>query len=184
MNGDKTMIDSIIDLYNFIKKMNEDIKNNRKDIFNTYVDDVYQKANIVLKNYMDIFSLIRINVQNENWGAKEVISYIESVEYEHKDMRIYLRTLPATMSPPGRYFKDEYENFLENITHILICKTGFGEHHTLLGFVDRCRKIALYDLEEQQHICEEANLILKYLEFSWEQVCISYNKIKSELEYS
>lgn len=49
------MLGDIIELYNFVKSMNEDLKNNKKDAFCTYVDDVYQKANIVLKNYMDIF---------------------------------------------------------------------------------------------------------------------------------
>lgn len=174
------MLGDIIELYNFIKNMNEDLKNNKKDAFGTYIDDVYQKANIVLKNYMDIFSSIRMNVKNENWGAKEVISYIEDVEYEHKDMRIYLRTLKGSHLPPGLWFGDEYETFLNNIIQILICKNGLGEsEHTLLGFARRCREIQMSDLHiQQQIILREVNSILINLEEAWKVVCASYNKIK------
>lgn len=49
------VISEIIELYNFIKNMNEYLKSNRKDVFDSYIDDAYQKANIVLKNYLDIF---------------------------------------------------------------------------------------------------------------------------------
>lgn len=174
------MLGDIIELYNFIKNMNEDLKNNKKDAFGTYIDDVYQKANIVLKNYMDIFSSIRMNVKKENWGAKEVISYIEDVEYEHKDMRIYLRTLEGSHLPSGFWFGDEYETFLNSITQILICKNGFREsEHTLLGFVRKCREIQLFELHvQQQIILKEVNSILNSLGHTWEVVCISYNKIK------
>ena len=174
------MISNIIELYNFIKKMNEDLKNNRKDVFKTHVEDAYQKANIVLKNYLDIFSLIRTNIKKENWGAQEVISYIEDVEYEHKDMRIYLRTLEGAHVPSGFWFGDEYEIFLNSITQILICKNGLRENeHTLLGFARKCREIQIFDLYvQQQMILKEVNSILKNLEYAWEIVCISYNKIK------
>lgn len=174
------MLGDIIELYNFVKSMSEDLKNNKKDAFYTYVDDVYQKANIVLKNYMDIFSLIRMNVKKENWGTKEVISYIEDVEYRHKDMRIYLRTLKGSHLPPGIWFGDEFETFLNSITQILICKNGLREsEHTLLGFTRRCRKIQMSDLHiQQQTILREVNSILINLEEAWEVVCASYNKIK------
>lgn len=173
------VISEIIELYNFIKNMNEDLKSNRKDVFDSYIDDAYQKANIVLKNYLDIFSLIRTNVKNENWGAKEVISYIEDVEYEHKDMRIYLRELKGTHLPPGFCSNGDYESFLNSITQILICKNGIREVHTLLGFAENCRLIQVEELHiQQQMILNEVNSILNGLEEAWKAVCISYNKIK------
>lgn len=163
--------------------MDEDLKNNRKDDFNTYIKDVYQKANVVLRNYMDVFSTIRKNVKNENWGAKEVISYIEDMEYEHKDIRIYLKSIKE-VGLPGIRCNNEYKNFLNGIYYILFCRYGIRDIHTLLGFINICRNIIVYDLSiQQQTILREANFILKSLELSWEIVCESYNKIKSDFKW-
>lgn len=95
-------------------------------------------------------------------------------------MRIYLRTLGGSRLPPGLWFGDEYETFLNSIIQILICKNGIRENeHTLLGFVRRCREIQMSDLHiQQQIILKEVNSILINLEEAWKVVCASYSKIK------
>lgn len=173
------MISDIIELYNFVKRMSEDYKNNKKMEFETYIDDVYQKSSVVLKDYMEIFSVIRTNLTEEKWDAKDVILYIEKVEYKHKDMRIYLRTLRETRIPLGIICQDDYETFLTSVIQLLTCHTGTSNHHTLLGFVDSCRCYSSYNIEEQrEQISSLANSTLRGLEIIWENICTYYNKIK------
>lgn len=175
------MISDLIELYNFIKMMNEDFKSNKKKNFDSYIDDVYQKSSVVLKDYMEIFSTIRTNINEQNWCAKDVILYIEKVEYKHKDMRIYLRTLKGSRWSPITISHDDYETFLNSVVQLLQCQTGGRELHTLLGFAEICRKSSLYDLEEQQKIIGEYTQgILECLEITWEKICNCYNNIKNQ----
>ncbi len=173
------MIGDIIELYNFVKQMNEDYKNNKKREIEIYIDDVYQKANIVLKDYMDIFSIIRTNVSEEKWYTEDIISYIEKVEYKHKDMRIYLRSLKGANIPLNFICEDDYENFLNSVIQLLACKWGVSSSHTLLGFVEVCRQISIQNIENQREIILNiTNNILKYLEITWRKTCTYYNKIR------
>lgn len=173
------MISDIIELYNFVKRMSEDYKNNKKMEFETYIDDVYKKSNVVLKDYMEIFSVIRTNISEKKWDANDVILYIEKVEYKHKDMRIYLRTLRETKIPLGVICQDDYETFLTSVIQLLTCHVGLSNTHTLLGFVDSCRHYSLCNIEEQREkIFWLANGTLKGLEIIWENICTYYNKIK------
>ena len=174
------ILNDMIELYKFVIKMNDDISNNKKDEFQLYIDNVFEKAHIVLKEYIKIFSNIRNNTTVYNWTALEVISYIEEIEYNQKDMRIYLRSINGIHLYPGTIDKDDYETFLNGVIHILVCKSGSREEvHTLLGFVSYCRGISLLNVEEQQYrLKDEANKTLKELEVAWETVCMSYNKIK------
>lgn len=179
--GVNRMLSEIIELFNFIKNMNEDLKNNKKESFHTYIDDVYQMANVVLKEYLDIFSTIKTNVSEKNWNANDILLYIEKVEYKHKDMRIYLRTLKCTRIPLNCICQDDYETFLTSIIQLLTCHTGLSDTHTLLGFADLCRRYSSCNIDEQREkILMLTNSTLKGLEMIWEKICIYYNKIKSD----
>lgn len=61
--------------------------------FNQYIKQVFDKTEQILKNYLDMFSDVRIKIISQEVSVEEIIDYLMQREYELKTVRIYIRSL-------------------------------------------------------------------------------------------
>lgn len=152
--------------------------------FNQYIKKVFEKTEEVLKNYLDMFSNIRIKIISHEISIEDIIKYLMSREYELKDVRIYIRSLLT-----DSYYRsdDILLRFVSAVYGIMECyPAGNGviidkSNHTIHSYIRYCESLLNEDEQTQKmKILKMTENILKDLTISWETVCYCYNKLREE----
>ena len=148
-----------MDNYNLLKELIYSINNKKEKKYTNYVNEIFQKSEIILKNYFDMFSTIRINVISGKFNVNDVINYLLEREYELKDMRILIRS----------FLKDKYYRDVND--SVIVDKSN----HTINSYIKFCQSLLLEDSNVQKNkIINMTNGILQDLTTSWETVCDCY----------
>lgn len=172
----------IMEIYNLLKELIGNVNNRKEKEFEKYIDDVFEKTELILRNYFDMFSNIRINIISGEFNVNDVISYLTKREFELKDTRILVRS----------FLKDKYYNnsevkvsFITSIYGIMECypvNTGVvidKSNHTISSYIRFCEGLLLEDtLTQKNKIIQMTNTILKDLTSSWQTVCDCYKELK------
>lgn len=168
-------------MYNLLKQFIEGRNIKKEEDFKIYVEDIYNKAEMILKNYFDIFSEIRINIISGKYKINDVIEYLLKREYELKDIRVFLRS----------FLKDQYYKNSETKTKFIAAIYGIMEcypvnnniivdksNHTINSYIKFCQELLLEDeTMQKQKIIRMTDGILKDLTTSWETVCGCYRDL-------
>lgn len=81
----------ILEIYNLLKEFISNRNEKKEQDFKKYIDDIFKKTEVIVKNYFKIFSEIRINVISGKYEIDDIIKYLLKREYEVKDIRILVR---------------------------------------------------------------------------------------------
>lgn len=169
------------DLYDLLKGLISNIHQRKEEKDQYYIDDVYKKTEKIVKNYFDMFSVIRINIISEKFQINDVINYLLEREYELKDIRIMVKS----------FLKDKYYSSNETKSKFIAAIYGIMEcypvengiivdksHHTINSYIKFCQGLFLEDNATQKNkILNMTNGILKDLTTSWQTVCDCYKKL-------
>ena len=152
--------------------------------FNQYIKQVFDKTEQILKNYLDMFSDVRIKIISQEVSVEEIIDYLMQREYELKTVRIYIRSLLS-----DSYYKsdDILLRFVSAVYGIMECypvKSGViidKTNHTIHSYIHYCELLLCEDSQIQKtKILKMTDGILKDLTTSWETVCYCYNELIRE----
>lgn len=66
----------MLELYNLIKEFISSRNTKKEQDFKKYIDDIFNKTEVIVKNYFEMFSEIRINVISGKYKTKDVIDYL------------------------------------------------------------------------------------------------------------
>ena len=55
----------MLELYNLIKEFISSRNTKKEQDFKKYIDDIFNKTEVIVKNYFEMFSEIRININNK-----------------------------------------------------------------------------------------------------------------------
>lgn len=178
----KVIYMEIFDLYNLLKEFIESRNTKKEENFKVYIEDIFNKTEIILKNYFDMFSEIRIGIISEKYQVDDVIKYLLKREYEVKDVRVLLRSFLK-----DKYYKDNEvkTKFVAAIYGIMECYPVSNNvivdksRHTINSYIKFCQGILFEDKQIQKNkIIHMTDGILKDLTTSWETVCNCYNELK------
>lgn len=172
----------MLELYNIIKEFISSINTKKEQDFKIYIDDIFNKTEVILKNYFEMFSVIRINIISGNYEIKDVIEYLLKREYEVKEIRVLLRS----------FLKDKYYQSNETKVKFVTAIYGIMEcypvsnntivdksRHTINSYIKFCQGLLLEDEQTQkQKIIRMTDGVLKDLTTSWETVCNCYAELK------
>lgn len=172
----------ILEIYSLLKEYISSRNVKKDQDFKTYIDDIFNKTEVVVKNYFEMFSEIRINIISGKYEINDVIEYLLKREYEVKEIRILLRS----------FLKDKYYQSNETKMKFVAAIYGIMEcypvsnntivdksNHTINSYIKFCRGLLVEDERTQkQKIVHMTDGILKDLTTSWETVCICYKELK------
>lgn len=177
-------MNEILDIFKLLKELLADRNNKKEEEIQIYIDDIFEKTELILKNYMDIFSTIRINIISGKFNIDNVIAYLLEREYELKDVRVFLRT----------YLEDKYYSndetkikFVAAIFGIMECypvRNGMiidKTNHTINSYITFCRSLLFEDTNTQcRKILGMTDGILLDLTTSWKTACECYKELKTQ----
>lgn len=172
---------AISEIYTLVKDLFDNEQRRSKEEKEKYITEIYNRTEIILRNYFEMFSDIRINIISGKLDVNGVIEYLLKREYELKDVRIYVRSV----------LKSEYYNsndtrlkFIAAIYGIMECypvKNSIivdKSRHTIDSYIKFCKSILLDDEGEQKRkILHMTEGILKDLTTSWQTVCECYTEL-------
>jgi hypothetical protein len=172
----------IFEIYNLIKEFIDSRNTRKEEDFKIHIDDIFNKTEIILKNYFEMFSEIRINVISGKYEISDIIEYLLKREYEVKDIRVLIRS----------FLKDKYYQSNETIVKFVAAIYGIMEcypvtndiivdksNHTIKSYIKFCQGLLLEDeLTQKQKIIHMTDGVLKDLTTSWETVCDCYRELK------
>lgn len=172
----------MLEIYNLLKEFISSRITKKEQEFKIYVDDIFNKTEIIVKNYFEMFSEIRINIISGEYEINDVIEYLLKREYEVKEIRVLLRS----------FLNDKY--YQSNETKVKFVAAIYGvmecypvtnntivdkSRHTINSYIKFCRGLLLEDERTQkQKIIHMTDGILKDLTTSWETVCNCYTELK------
>lgn len=113
-----------MDLLEIYKLLKEFINsgNEKKE---EYIDGIFNKTEIILKNYFEIFSEIRINIISGKYEINDIIEYLLKREYELKDIRVLIRS----------FLEDKYYKSNETRVKFVAAIYGIMECYPVSNFV-------------------------------------------------
>lgn len=172
----------LLEIYNLLKEFISN-KNAKKELdLEKYIDDIFNKTEIVVKNYFEMFSEIRINIISGKYKINDIIDYLLKREYEIKETRILIRS----------FLQDKY--YQSNETRVKFVAAIYGimecypvsnntivdkSRHTINSYIEFCQGLLLEDEQTQkQKIINMTEGILKDLTTSWETVCKCYRELR------
>lgn len=172
----------ILDIYSLIKELVDKQSNRRNVEFEEHIQNIFIKTEIILKNYMEMFAEIRINIISGKFDLDDVINYLLKREYELKDVRIYVR----------EFLKDKYYQSDNTLVKFVAAIYGIMEcypvqdqvivdksRHTINSYISYCHSLSVEPPNiQKQKILTMTNGILKDITTSWETVCACYNQLK------
>lgn len=172
----------LLEIYNLLKEFISN-KNAKKELdLEKYIDDIFNKTEIVVKNYFEMFSEIRINIISGKYKINDIIDYLLKREYEIKETRILIRS----------FLQDKY--YQSNETRVKFVAAIYGimecypvsnntivdkSRHTINSYIEFCQGLLLEDEQTQkQKIINMTEGILKDLTTSWKTVCKCYRELR------
>lgn len=171
----------IIDIYDLLKEFISTANHKKKEKMQRHIDNIYEKTETILKNYFDMFSIIRINIISRKFDINDIINYLLEREYELKDTRVLVRS----------FLKDKYYNnelkakFVAAIYGIMECYPVKNctiidkSNHTIHSYIKLCQGLQLEDKDIQKNkILNMTNCVLQDLTTSWQTVCDCYRDLK------
>lgn len=175
---------TISEIYNLMKDFIDNEKRRSKEEKEKYIMEIYNKTEIILRNYFEMFSDIRIGIISGKLDVNGVIEYLLKREYELKDVRIYVRSV----------LKSEYYNnndtklkFIAAIYGIMECYPVQNSilidksRHTIDSYINFCKSILMdNEVEQKRKILHMTEGILKDLTTSWQTVCECYTELAYE----
>lgn len=173
----------ILEIYNLLKEFISSRNTKKEQDVKKYIDDIFNKAEIIVKNYFEMFSEIRINIISGKYEINDVIKYLLKREYEVKEVRILLRS----------FLEDKYYQSNETKVKFVAAIYGIMEcypvsnntivdksRHTINSYIRFCQRLLLEDERTQkQKIIYMTDGVLKDLTTSWETVCKCYRELKN-----
>lgn len=174
----------MLELYNLIKEFISSRNTKKEQDFKKYIDDIFNKTEVIVKNYFEMFSEIRINVISGKYKTKDVIDYLLKREYEVKDIRVLLRSFLQ-----DKYYQSNEPKvkFVAAIYGIMECYPVSNDtivdksRHTINSYIKFCQGLLLDNEQTQkQKIIRMTDGILKDLTTSWETVCNCYRELKQQ----
>lgn len=172
----------IVEIYSILKEFVNSRNTKKEEDSKRYVDDIFNKTEVILRNYFEMFSEIRINIISGEYGINDVIGYLLKREYEFKDIRVLLRS----------FLKDKYYQnnemkvkFVAAIYGIIECYPVSNNiivdksNHTINSYIKFCQSLLLEDkVTQKQKIIHMTDGVLRDLTTSWETVCNCYRELK------
>lgn len=172
----------VLGIYNLLKEFISSRNTKKEEDFKKYIDDIFNKTEVVVKNYFEMFSEIRINIISGKYEINDVIEYLLKREYEVKEIRVLLRS----------FLKDKYYQSNETKVKFVAAIYGIMEcypvcnstivdrsRHTINSYIKFCQGLLLEDEQTQkQKIIHMTDGVLKDLTTSWETVCSCYRELK------
>lgn len=172
----------ILDLFDLLKEFINSRNAKKEEEFKIYIDDIFNKTEIVLKNYIDMFSAIRINIISGKYNINDIIQYLWAREYEVKEVRVFLRSFLE-----DKYYQNDETRvkFVAAIYGIMECYPVSNNtivdksKHTIKSYIKFCRGLLIENEETQkQKIIKMTDGVLKDLTTSWKTVCDCYRELK------
>ena len=69
-------MNELIEIYNMLTKLISSRNTRKSSEFKLYVDDIFEKTETILKNYLDMFSAIRINIISGKLDIDDIVNYL------------------------------------------------------------------------------------------------------------
>lgn len=172
----------LLEIYNLLKEFISNKNAKKEQDLEKYIDDIFNKTEIVVKNYFEMFSEIRINIISEKYKINDIIDYLLKREYEIKETRILIRS----------FLQDKYYQSNETKVKFVAAIYGIMEcypvsnntivdksRHTINSYIKFCQGLLLEDEQTQkQKIINMTEGILNDLTTSWETVCKCYRELR------
>lgn len=172
----------LLEIYNLLKEFISNKNAKKERDLEKYIDDIFNKTEIVVKNYFEMFSEIRINIISGKYKINDIIDYLLKREYEIKEIRILIRS----------FLQDKYYQSNETKVKFVAAIYGIMEcypvsnntivdksRHTINSYIKFCQGLLLEDEQTQkQKIINMTEGILKDLTTSWETVCKCYRELR------
>lgn len=169
-------------LYNLLKAFIDDQNCKKEKYSKKYIDDIFKQTEVIVRDYFDMFSEIRINVISGKFKMEDVINYLLKREYEVKEIRVLVRS----------FLKDKYYQndevkmkFVAAIYGIMECypvkNTTIVDktHHTIHSYIKFCQELLNEDeMIQKTKIIKMTDGILMDLTTSWETVCACFRELK------
>lgn len=160
-------------------------RNTRKSSeFKLYVDDIFEKTETILKNYLDMFSAIRINIISGKFDIDDIVNYLSQREYELKDVRILVRSFLKNEYYHNDDTKIKYVAAIYGILECYPVTNGIiidKSNHTITSYVNFCQSLKLENcITQKKKIIKMTDGILHDLTTSWETLCDCYIELKGK----
>lgn len=143
----------LLEIYNLLKEFISNKNAKKEQDLEKYIDDIFNKTEIVVKNYFEMFSEIRINIISEKYKINDIIDYLLKREYEIKETRILIRS----------FLQDKYYQSNETKVKFVAAIYGIMEcypvsnntivdksRHTINSYIKFCQGLLLEDEQTQK----------------------------------
>lgn len=181
------------EMENIIKCLLKMIKKNVSYNYNTYIKEIYDKTEIVVKNYFSILNKAKYFLEDNQKTLDELIEFLENERVDFRTVRCEIR---AIVSNDPFYLKnDDYASFMRGVLGVLqggleskiLTDRGIENvfhNHTLNDIIEERKGMRVYEnnkVELCTRITDAINEQEDELSIAWELVCESYAKISGYL---